>query len=221
MSRRRVARDPKDPSGNPLDSRDTKGSLLSGDDPPRGTERLAVQLFQSATPRDFGAYSQNIRRFTGEAPPPRDHEVAPLAGDVPTPRSPHRTKFQNTAGGKAAFEVRRANDAASGTSPRYPKMLPFDGPEVTSEQIRNGMDPDPTKHSFYRIPPWRMRTLTKEGTQAGNELYRLDKNDPYFKTPRQGTGQSGVRYDIITNHRKSYWYEPVHLHDQKKVKSDA
>ena len=38
MSRRRVARDPKNTTGNPLDSRDTKDSLLSGNDPPRGQE---------------------------------------------------------------------------------------------------------------------------------------------------------------------------------------
>ena len=160
---------------------------------------------------------KTLMRFTGEALPPRDHETAPLAGDVPTPRDPDRVKFPMSAPGKASFQVRRGNDAAAGTSPRYPRMQPFEGFEVTSEQIRNGMDGTPEKHSYYRIPPWRARELTKEGTPAGVELYKLDKNDKYFKTPRQGSGQSGVRYDIISNQRKSFWYDPVHLHDQKKA----
>merc|ERR1719160_1321250 len=102
-------------------------------------------------------------------------------------------------------------DVASGYSPRYPRVLPPEGVGVTSEQIRNGMDENATKHSYYRIPPWRMRHLTKEGTASGPENYRLDKNDPYFRTPRQGTGQSGARYDIISNERKSFWYTPNQL----------
>merc|ERR1719313_3259055 len=119
-------------------------------------------------------------RFTGEAPAPRDHETAPLEGDVPTPRPPDRQKFPMSASGKADFQVRRDMDVTIGFSPRYPRVIPAEGIEVTSDQIRNGMNKDATKHSYYRVPPWRMRTLTKEGTNAGTENYRLDKNDPYF-----------------------------------------
>lgn len=209
-----------------LDSRPMDRSLkcppTAGREAARLQKREIIQLCQSGAPADYALYS--TRRFDAT---PRTPERAPHTRTVPFQERQRdlveRPTPRLTA--KTLFTPRRGELREERKPPRPEDMF------STPNQIRNESVIDVVATSFARDNETRRATGTHPRITAAasktlhsadrlesihtrevstwhirNSAEKLLRDDNFHMKPMQRTGNSSVKYDILSNDRKDFWY---------------
>jgi hypothetical protein len=191
------------------------------------------QLAQATFSRSFRDY-QNVMQASSATVSPRAQEkivpAPPLAHSKKLRDPPQERLSARGAGGrvvaKSLFTPRRFEEASLPTKgpimsapPTVREMFSGNVEQVRAENIDtlapNFVDSvmksdgslvasalgQRTTHSSFRVDPFKVTEIA--GWTSSDKILQ---NDPYFAKPIQRTGNSCVKYDIISGRKKNFWY---------------
>jgi len=198
----------------------------AGKDSARGRTRQVRQLCQASAPRDYGLYSARCtsaapatarRAESPQAATPRNHVdraswtqrrgEARVERLAPPVHEVYRRAEQLQA--ESHFDVSHPNFAMAMQSAREVRAPALVDPEgfVSTRRSMFGEDRPPRAqgflHSTTRVDTINTREVSMDVT---TEKDKLKRGDPFHTRPVQQTGSSSIKYGILTNEMKPFWY---------------
>jgi len=225
--KKRCNRKGPDDTTHYLDSRTMDRSLkcppTAGREAARLHKREIVQLCQSSAPVDYGLFSTRKAEATPRTP---EKETAPHHRTVPFQDRQRDLVQRPTARltTKSLFTPRRGEQREERSPPGAQDMFKSCD-QIRAESVHHvvstgfardaetlratGVQPRITAaaakpfHSSNRLEQISTRETSTWHMKHTDKLLR---EDPYHMKPNQRTGNSMVKYDILSNERKDYWY---------------
>lgn len=216
------------PGASSIDSRLTTESLTcpptAGKEARAQQARQLRQLCQSEAPIDYPMYearkAEMVERDILPRTPPRDPHNRKVPFQERT-RDVHQ-KIISTTIPKEQWHARRGCETLQLPlgPPQVPtvdmlRTVPFKDPRRSSSARAGGREaaasggsrsvrtPRTTQHcSMHRVEPQSAREISSWATHN----CKITRDDPFNVKPVQRSGNSCVKYDIIANTQKEFWY---------------